>query len=61
MRASEENLSFGRQAAVRAFWVQFFAASPQANFATEDTFAANDRAVIRWRYQWVDKVSVIKA
>ncbi len=42
------------QAAVRAFWEQFFAASPQANFVFEDTFAANDRAVVRWRYQWVD-------
>lgn len=41
------------QAAVRAFWEQFFAASPHATFEAEDTFAARDRAVVRWRYQWV--------
>ncbi|MEZ4868258.1 MAG: nuclear transport factor 2 family protein [Caldilineaceae bacterium] len=43
------------QAAVRAFWEQFFAASPQATFTAEDTFAAQDRAVVRWRYQWVEQ------
>lgn len=43
------------QAAVRAFWTQFFAASPHAAFIAEDTFAAKDRAVVRWRYQWVDQ------
>lgn len=42
------------QAAVRAFWAQFFAASPQATFVAEDTFAAKDRAVVRWRYQWIE-------
>ncbi len=42
------------QAAVRAFWEQFFTASPQAVFVAEDTFAAQDRAVVRWRYQWVE-------
>lgn len=41
------------QTAVRAFWEQFFAASPHATFEAEDTFAARDRAVVRWRYQWV--------
>jgi len=43
------------QAAVRAFWEQFFAASPHATFETEDTFACQDRAVVRWRYQWVEQ------
>lgn len=42
------------QVAVRAFWEQFFAASPHAAFETEDTFAAQDRAVVCWRYQWVE-------
>lgn len=41
------------QAAVRAFWAQFFVGSPHAIFEAEDTFAAKDRAVVRWRYQWV--------
>ncbi|MBX3013943.1 MAG: nuclear transport factor 2 family protein [Caldilineaceae bacterium] len=43
------------QAAVRAFWTQFFAASPHAAFTAEDTFAFKDRAVVRWRYQWVEQ------
>lgn len=41
------------QAAVRAFWESFFAASPQARFDTEDIFAGGDRCLVRWRYQWV--------
>lgn len=45
---------YAGQAAVRAFWEQFFAASPHATFVAEDTFAAKDRAVVRWRYQWVE-------
>ena len=40
------------QAAVRAFWEEFFAGSPHAHFAGEDQFAAGDRAVVRWRYTW---------
>jgi ketosteroid isomerase-like protein len=41
------------QAAVRAFWESFFAASPQATFDTEDIFAGGDRCLVRWRYRWV--------
>jgi ketosteroid isomerase-like protein len=40
------------QAAARAFWEHFFAASPNAHFATEELTAAGDRAVFRWRYSW---------
>jgi len=40
------------QAAVRAFWEDFFAASPRAAFEAEETFAAGDRGVVRWRYRW---------
>ena len=43
---------FVGSAAVRAFWEQFFAASPRALFETEEQFAVDDRAVVRWRYQW---------
>lgn len=43
------------QAAVRAFWEQFFADSPHAAFTTEDMFASKDRAVVCWRYTWVDQ------
>jgi ketosteroid isomerase-like protein len=41
------------QAAVRRFWEEFFARSPQARFDTEDLFAAGDRCVVRWVYHWV--------
>lgn len=40
------------QTVVRAFWVDFFAASLHARFSTEDMFAADDRCVVRWRYDW---------
>lgn len=42
------------QVAVRAFWEAFFAGSPRAHFAAEDTFATGDRCTIRWRYSWGD-------
>ena len=42
------------QAAVRGFWENFFAGSPNARFETEDQFAAGDRAFVRWRYSWGD-------
>jgi ketosteroid isomerase-like protein len=41
-------------AAVRAFWEGFFAGSPHARFEAEETFAAGDRGVVRWRYSWGD-------
>ena len=40
------------RADVRRFWTEFFAASPQAMFEAEDTFAADDRCCIRWIYRW---------
>jgi|SRR5581483_489370 len=42
-------------AAVRAFWVRLFQASPQAHFATEGAFVAGERAVVRWRYAWIGR------
>ncbi|HEY3310784.1 MAG TPA: nuclear transport factor 2 family protein [Anaerolineales bacterium] len=42
------------QAAVRAFWVNFFETNPQAHFEFEETFASGLRAVVRWRYAWKD-------
>lgn len=41
------------QQAVRDFWEKFFERSPEARFTTEDIFAAGDRGVVRWRYDWV--------
>ena len=40
------------QEAVRAFWEQFFAASPHAHFSAEDIAVMADRAVVCWRYDW---------
>ena len=46
---------YSGQGSVRRFWDRFFASSPDARFTPEDTFAAKDRCVIRWRYDWVGK------
>jgi ketosteroid isomerase-like protein len=43
------------QAAVRAFWEDFFASSPQASLETEEIFACGDRGVVRWLYRWVER------
>jgi len=40
------------QAAVRPAWEEFFRASPNAVFETEEIFAAGDRCVVRWLYRW---------
>ena len=40
------------QAALRAFWDELFRNSPNAYFETEETFAAGERCVVRWRYRW---------
>lgn len=47
------------QVAVRAFWESFFAASPHAQFETEDIFASGERCTVRWRYQWIDQNGTI--
>jgi ketosteroid isomerase-like protein len=45
--------AFRGQSAVRGFWESFFRSSPAARFTTEEEFAAGDRAVVLWRYDWV--------
>jgi ketosteroid isomerase-like protein len=40
------------QAAVRAFWEEFFGSSPRTDFVTEEGFVAGDRATYRWRLDW---------
>lgn len=37
---------------VAAYWREFFAATPSARFRTEEAFAAGDRAVVRWTFEW---------
>ena len=41
----------GREA-VRAFWERFFSSSADSRFTAEETFAAGDRCIVRWRYDW---------
>lgn len=38
--------------AVAAYWQGFFTSTPSARFRAEDAFAAGDRAVVRWRFDW---------
>jgi uncharacterized protein (TIGR02246 family) len=45
---------FEGQQAVRAFWQQLLAGSPQARFTTEEMVTAGDRAVVRWCYAWAN-------
>jgi ketosteroid isomerase-like protein len=40
------------QHAVRVAWEKLFAASPDAAFQTEDVIDAEDRVIVRWRYDW---------
>jgi len=46
---------YAGQDSVRAFWERFFDSSPDARFTTEEIFAAKDRCVVRWRYDWAGK------
>jgi ketosteroid isomerase-like protein len=45
---------FEGQQAVRAVWEDFFQASPDAFFDTEDIIATGDRCTVRWRYRWTN-------
>ncbi len=38
--------------AVAAYWRQFFTSTPSARFRAEEAFAAGDRAVVRWTFDW---------
>ena len=44
---------FEGQEKVRAFWIQMFERSPHAKFEIEETFAAGERCVVRWIYNWI--------
>ena len=52
-RPAPDGTRLAGQAAIRSFWEEFFARSPQARFDTEDLFAAGDRCVVQWVYHWV--------
>jgi ketosteroid isomerase-like protein len=40
--------------ALRAFFARFFAVNPRARFDIEEQYAAGERCVVRWRYDWGD-------
>ncbi|MBI3960956.1 MAG: nuclear transport factor 2 family protein [Chloroflexi bacterium] len=42
------------QAAVRGFWLAFFAGSSQATIEIEEIAAWEDRCVMRWIYRWTN-------
>jgi len=50
--APPDGVRYEGQAAVRAAWTEFFAASANAHFDTEEQFACGDRVIVRWRYTW---------
>ena len=52
-RPSPDGTRISGQAAVRAYWEEFFARSPHAHFETEDIIAAGDRCTVRWTYSWI--------
>jgi len=41
------------QAAVRAFWEDFFRSAAQPRFEIEEIFTVADRVVMRWIYRWL--------
>jgi ketosteroid isomerase-like protein len=52
-RPAPDGVRLVGNAAVRAYWEEFFARSPQARFEVEELFAVADRCVVRWTYRWV--------
>jgi ketosteroid isomerase-like protein len=52
-RPAPDGTRLSGQAAVRAFWEEFFDRSPQARFETEELVAFGDRCIVRWIYRWV--------
>ena len=49
-----DGVRYEGQAAVRAFWEEFFRSSSGSRIFIEEIFALNDRCVMLWRYQWMD-------
>ena len=52
-RPAPDGTRIAGQAAVRAFWTEFFQRSPKAHFDTEELIDSGDRCVVRWIYRWV--------
>src|SRR5574341_327139 len=45
---------YAGQAAVCAFWEEFFRSSPYAEIEIEEIFAVGERGVMRWVYGWTN-------
>jgi uncharacterized protein (TIGR03086 family) len=41
-------------AEVRVMWEQLFGETNEPSFIEEESFVSGDRAVLRWRFEWVD-------
>ncbi len=39
---------------VRAVWEEMFGGTREPSFSEEESFAAGDRGVLRWRFEWVN-------
>ncbi len=51
---SPDGTRFEGQDAVRKVWADLFASTRGPWFETEELVVAGDRAVVRWRYTWVE-------
>jgi len=51
-RPAPDGTTYRGQNEVRAWWAEFFANSPKANFAGEEVIVAGDRCIVRWHYTW---------
>jgi ketosteroid isomerase-like protein len=49
-----DGIRYEGQAAVRAFWENFFKGSAQATIEAEEIFEHDNRCVMLWIYRWVD-------
>jgi ketosteroid isomerase-like protein len=51
-----DGVRYKGQAAVRQVWIALFTGSPDVTFEAEETFAVDDRCVVRWlmRYTGAD-------
>ena len=49
-----DGTAYQGQAAVRAYWQQFFASSPHARFEFEELLATGNHCTVCWTYHWTE-------
>ena len=47
------------QAAMRQFCETFFSGTDKPRFSTEEIFAAGDRVITRWRFDWGEAIQAV--